>query len=74
MWLFYYFYFEKTYEVLKSKGLCFLLNKNIDFYKNETKSENATPPPPASINYCEKFPTQTNFFKQYTYAAFLRSR
>ena len=28
------------------------------------------PPPPPLINYWQKFPTQTNFLKQYTYADF----
>ena len=36
-WLFYYFYFERSYDILKSKSLCFLLNKNINFNKNKTK-------------------------------------
>ena len=44
MWLFYYFNFERSY-VLKSKSPCILLNKNINFIKNETESrtENSTP-------------------------------
>ena len=43
MWLFYYFHFESNY-VLKSKSPCILLNKNINFNKNETelKMENPT--------------------------------
>ena len=42
--LLYYFNFERNYDVLKSKSLCILLNKNIDFNKNETESkmENST--------------------------------
>ena len=42
VWLLYYFYFERNYDELKSKSLCFLLNKNINFNKNETglKMEN----------------------------------
>ena len=32
MWLFYYFNFERNYDVLK-------LNKNINFNKNETESK-----------------------------------
>ena len=39
MWLFYYFNFERSYDVLKSKNLCILLNKNIKFNKNQTESE-----------------------------------
>ena len=31
MWLFYYFYFERNYDVLKSKIPYFLLNKYIKF-------------------------------------------
>ena len=44
MWLFYYFNFERNYDVLKSKSSCILLNKNINFNKNETelKMENHT--------------------------------
>ena len=43
IWLFYYFNFERNYDVLKSKSPCFLL-KNINFNKNETelKIENPT--------------------------------
>ena len=43
-WLFYYFYCERNYDVLKSKRPCFLLNKNVNFGKNETQSKmgNAT--------------------------------
>ena len=36
---FFYFYFESDYDVLKSNSPCFLLNKNIKFKKNETKSK-----------------------------------
>ena len=38
------FYFEKNYDVLKSKSSCFTLNKNINFDKNETelKMKNST--------------------------------
>ena len=39
MWLFYYLYFERNYNVLKSKSLCFLLKQNINFHKNETESK-----------------------------------
>ena len=43
-WLFYSFSFEKNYDVWKSKHPCFLLNKNVNFNKNETepKMENPT--------------------------------
>ena len=43
-WLFYYFDFERTYDVLKSKKLFILLNKNANFNKNKTelKMENPT--------------------------------
>ena len=39
MWFLYYFNFERNYDVLKSKNLYFLLNKNINFNKNETESK-----------------------------------
>ena len=44
MWFLYYFNFERNYDVLKPKSACFLLNKNINFNKNETvsKIENST--------------------------------
>ena len=38
MWIFYYFNFEMNYGILKSKSQFFLLNKNINSYKNETGS------------------------------------
>ena len=43
VWLF-YFNFERNYDVLESKGPCILLNKNINFNKNEAelKMENPT--------------------------------
>ena len=37
MWPFYYFDFEKSYDVFKSKSPCILLKKNIHFNKNETQ-------------------------------------
>ena len=37
LWLFYYFYFERNYDVLKSKNIYFLWNKNVNF--NKTKAE-----------------------------------
>ena len=36
-WLFCYFYFERSYYILKSKSACFLLNKKINFNKSKTK-------------------------------------
>ena len=44
MWLFYYFDFERNYDVLKSKSLYILLNKNINFNKNkkDSKIENSS--------------------------------
>ena len=38
-WLFYYFYFERSYDLLKSKSPHFLLNKNLNFNKNKTKAK-----------------------------------
>ena len=43
MWLFYYFNFERNYDVLKSKSPCILLNKNINFNKNETELKIGNP-------------------------------
>ena len=43
MWLFYYFNFERNYDVLKSKSPYILLNKNINFNKNETESKMENP-------------------------------
>ena len=43
MWLFYNFNFERGYDVLKSKSPCILLNKNINFNKNETKMKMENP-------------------------------
>ena len=42
-WLFYHFNFEKNYDVLKSKTPCILLNKNINFNKNEMESKMKNP-------------------------------
>ena len=35
LWLFYYFNFERNYDVLTSKSPCILLNKNINFNNNK---------------------------------------
>ena len=43
MWLLYYFNFERKYDVLKSKSPCILLNKNINFNKNQMKLEIENP-------------------------------
>ena len=43
MWLFYYFNFERNYDVLKSKSPCILLNKNINFNKSEIESKMKKP-------------------------------
>ena len=44
VWLFYYFNFERSYKVFKSNSPWILLNKNINFCKNEmeSKMENTT--------------------------------
>ena len=44
LWLFCYFNFERSYDVLKSKIPCILLSKNKNFDNNETESrmEDAT--------------------------------
>ena len=41
--LFYYFNFESSYDVLKANSPCILLNKNINFNKNETESQIENP-------------------------------
>ena len=43
-WLFYYFNFERNYDVLKLKTPFISLNQNINFNKNkmESKMENPT--------------------------------
>ena len=43
MWLFYYFNFERNYEVVKSKSSCLLPNKNKNFNKKETGSKMENP-------------------------------
>ena len=40
---FYHFNFERNYDVLKSKRSCFLLNKNINFHKNQTELKMENP-------------------------------
>ena len=42
MWFFFYFNFEKNYDVLKSMTPCLLLNKKLSFNKNENQSEMQT--------------------------------
>ena len=39
VWLFYYFDFERNYDVLKRKSPCILLNKNANIGKNEAESK-----------------------------------
>ena len=55
MWLFYYFNFEINYDVLKSKSPRIILNKKINFIKNETESKIQNP------TYCFK---ETNLVLQ----------
>ena len=43
MRIFYHFNFEKNYHVLNSQSSCILLNKNLNFNKNETKSKMGNP-------------------------------
>ena len=43
VWFFCYFNFESNYDVLKTKSLCILLNKNINFNKSKTESKMETP-------------------------------
>ena len=43
VWFFYYFNFERNYDVSKPKSPCILLNKTINFSKNETESKMENP-------------------------------
>ena len=43
VWHFYYFSFDRNYDALKLKSPCFLLNKNINFNKNETEPKMINP-------------------------------
>ena len=43
MRLFYYFSYERNYDVLKLKSPCILLNKNINLNENETESKMENP-------------------------------
>ena len=43
MWLFCYIYFDRNYDVLKSKIPYILMSKNINFNKDETKSKMENP-------------------------------
>ena len=43
LWLFCYFNFERNYYVSKSNISCILLNKNINFNKNETELKMENP-------------------------------
>ena len=43
MRIFCYFNFERNYDILKSKSPCILLDKNINFNKNETESKMGNP-------------------------------
>ena len=60
MWLLYYFSFERNYDVLKSKGPCILLDKNINFNKNETESKMERDKP-CSI-FCTAYFVKREFF------------
>ena len=52
---FYYFNFERNYDALKSKSSYILLNKNINFDKNETESK---------MKYPKRSFTETNLLLQ----------
>ena len=43
MWLFYYFNFERNYDVLKPKSPCFLLKQKYRLVKDETESKMKNP-------------------------------
>ena len=42
-YLFYYFNFERNYDILKSENPCFFLNKTINLNKSGTKSKMENP-------------------------------
>ena len=44
MWLFYYFNFERSYDVLRLKSPCILLNKNMNFNKTKRNRKWEIPP------------------------------
>ena len=44
VWLFNYFNFERSYDVLRSNSPSIFMNKNINFNKNETKLKMKNPP------------------------------
>ena len=63
VWLFYYFNFERNYEVSKSKRSYIWLRKNINFNKNKTKPKMENPSP--SFNCLRTSPTKwSNTLKQ----------
>ena len=43
MWLFYYFKFERNYDVLKANNPCILSNININLNENKTESKMKIP-------------------------------
>ena len=43
VWFLYYSYFQRNFYILKSESLCSLLNKNMNFNKNETESKLENP-------------------------------
>ena len=43
MWPFYYFNFERNYDILKPKSPYFLSNTNINFHKNDQQSDMENP-------------------------------
>ena len=63
VWLFYYFNFERNYEVSKSKRSYIWLRKNINFNKNKTKPKMENPS--RSFNCLRTSPTKwSNTLKQ----------
>ena len=58
LWLFYYFNFERSNDILKSKSPCTLLNKNINLKRNRIENGKAHTPfqrdePCASVIFCK---------------------
>ena len=59
-----------TYSWVSNKRPTPLINFSVFFHPGHSSSNTLTPAPSTSVNYWGMFPTQKNFFKQYTYADF----
>ena len=66
MWLFYYFNFKKNYDAFKSNSPCMLLNKNVNFNKNEAESKIENPRGTLCFSPCMLLNKNVNFNKNET--------